>query len=130
MQAVLRKSGRQTKRPEAQARATLCKLTVLIPRSYNPDSRGARRPIELSKFVATVREIRQLASGYSVCPIEGWYRHPATGKGVRDRHFRFDTDLLVGPSVVQKLRNWKMTLERRFNQDSIYMSLTKRIIWL
>jgi hypothetical protein len=125
-----RKVVRRTKRPEARARAALRTLTVLIPRSYNPDAQGARKQVELSKLVRTFREIRQLSPGYSLQRTEGWYRDRDTGKGVRDRHFRFDIDMLVTPSVIESLCTWRRILERRLEQQSIYMKLSERALWL
>jgi hypothetical protein len=115
---------------EVRERATLRTLTVLIPRTYNPDATGVRKRMELSKLVRTFREIRRLFSGYSVQPTVGWYRDENTGKGVRDRHFRFDIDLLVTRSVIETLRKWKNILEVRFEQQAIYMKLSERAIWL
>jgi hypothetical protein len=123
---VVRRRERSTDREEA----TLRTLTILIPRSYNLDTKGARKPVELSKLVRTFREIRQLSSGYSLQRTDGWYRDPKTGKGIRDRHFRFDIDMLVTPSVVENLRVWRRVLELRLDQKSIYMSLSKEVIWL
>jgi hypothetical protein len=53
-----------------------------------------------------------------------------TGKGVRDRHFRFDIDLFITPPVIESLRRWKNILELRFDQTEIYMRLSERVIWL
>jgi hypothetical protein len=114
MQNALRKAARRTKRAEAQEKAALRTLTILVPRNYNPDAIGARKRVELSKLVRTFREMRHLFPGYSLQHTEGWYRDPETGKGVRDRHFRFDVDLLVTPSVIENLRKWKRILEHRF----------------
>lgn len=65
---------RPTVRAEPKPKGSMRTLTVMIPRSYNADSRGMRRPVELSKFVRTMHEIRSLFSGYSVQPAFGWYR--------------------------------------------------------
>jgi hypothetical protein len=65
-----------------------------------------------------------------VQPTEGWYRDPDSGKGVRDRHFRVDVDLLVTPSVTESLRSWKNILEIRFEQRAIYMRVSERAFWL
>ena len=62
--------------------------------------------------------------------MEGWYWDGAVGKGIRDRFFRFETDLLVTPPVVESLRKWKNILELRFEQKEIYMRLSERVIWL
>jgi hypothetical protein len=130
MRNPLRKVVHRLERPEARERATLRTLTILIPRTYNPDARGVRKRVELSKLVRTFRELRQLFSGYSVQPTAGWYRDENTGKGVRDRHFRFDIDLLVTRSVIETLRKWKNILEVRFQQQAIYMKLSEQAVWL
>jgi len=74
--------------------------------------------------------MRQLFPGYSVQAVEGWYRDPASGKGVRDHHFRVDVDLMVTTSVIESLRKWKKILELRFDQRAIYMRLSERAFWL
>ena len=130
MRNPLRKVARRTERPEARERAILRTLTVLIPRTYNPDVTGVRKRVELSKLVRTFREMRRLFSGYSVQPTTGWYLDENTGKGVRDRHFRFDIDLPVTPPIIQSLRKWKNILEVRFDQQEIHMKLSERVIWL
>ena len=130
MRNPLRKVVRRTNRAEARERGALRTLTILIPRSYNPDAKGIRKKVELSKLVRTFREMGHLFPGYSLQHTEGWYRDPETGKGVRDRHFRFDIDLLVTQSVIGNLRKWKNILELRFEQRAIYMRLSERAIWL
>jgi hypothetical protein len=130
MRNPLRKVVRRPERLEVRERATLRTLTVLIPRTYNPGAMGVRKRVELSKLVRTFREMQRLFSGYSVQPTEGWYRDDATGKGIRDHHFRFDIDLLVTRSVIESLRKWKNILEVRFEQRAIYMKLSERAIWL
>jgi hypothetical protein len=130
MRSHLRKVARPTARAGTQEQTTLRTLTLLIPRSYNPDTNGGRKQVELSKLVCTLREIRQLFSGYSVQNTEGWYRDSETGEEFRDSHFRFDIDLVVAPSVTESLRKWKKILEFRFKQREIYMKLSERAIWL
>jgi hypothetical protein len=130
MRNPLRKVVRRPERSGAREKAILRTLTVLIPRTYNPDATGVRKRVELSKLVRTFREMRRLFSGYSVQPTTGWYRDENTGKGVRDRHFRFDSDLPVTPSVIENLRKWKNILEVRFEQQAVYMKLSERAIWL
>jgi hypothetical protein len=118
------------KRSRSHDKAILRTVTILIPRSYNPDERGSRKPVELSKLVRTFREVRRLSSGYSLQQTEGWYRSRETGKGVRDRHFRLDIDLQTTPLVIANLRAWTRTLEHRFDQESIYVRLSKETTWL
>ena len=130
MRSHLRKVVRRSERSEDHARATLRTLTVLIPRNYNPDAKGVRKRVELSKLVITFREMRRLFAGYSVQLAEGWYRDPDSGEGVRDRHFRIDIDLRVTPSVTERLREWKNILEFRFDQRAIYMKISERAFWV
>jgi hypothetical protein len=130
MPARARKVARYWQRPKSRDKAILRTLTLLIPRSYNPNAEGVRKPVELSKLVCTFREIRQLSSGYDLLRPDGWYRDRNTGKGVRDRHFRFDIDMLVTPSVKKRLRAWRGILELRLEQQSIYMKLSSRVTWL
>src|ERR1035438_9738745 len=118
MRNPLRRVVRRTARPEARERAILRTLTVLIPRTYNPDATGVRKRVELSKLVRTFREMRRLFSGYSVQPTTGCYRDENTGKGVRDHHFRFDIDLPVTPSAIESLRKWKNILEVRSEEHT------------
>ncbi|MGA2653559.1 MAG: hypothetical protein ABSF28_23795 [Terracidiphilus sp.] len=126
----VRRAVRRREWARAHEKATLRKLTVLIPRSYNPNSHGVRTRVELSKLVRTFREIRQLSPGYSVQRTDGWYRDRDSKKWVKDHHFRFDIDLLITPSVIAGLSTWKRILERRLEQQSIYMILTKEVTWL
>ncbi|MGA8087652.1 MAG: hypothetical protein WCA10_10115 [Terracidiphilus sp.] len=130
MPTSVRKFVRRRERPQNRDEATLRTLTILIPRRYNPDTQGARKPVELSKLVRTFREIRQLSPGYSLQRAEGWYRDRDTGKGIRDHHFRFEIDLFATPSIIAGLSGWKRTLERRLEQQSIYMALSKGVTWL
>jgi len=121
---------RRSLRTEPQGRGSLRTLTIMIPRNYNADDGRQRRRVELSKLVRTMREIRQLFSGYSVQPAEGWYRDKSTGKQYRDKHFRFDIDCFVTPPLSDALRTWKVVLQRRFDQQEIYMRLSGPAAWL
>jgi len=77
-------------------------------------------------LVRTFREIRRLSPGYSLQRTEGWYRDRDTGKGIRDRHFRFDIDSSLRPRLSRAF-----PLGRDFGaqteQQSIYMVLSKGI---
>jgi hypothetical protein len=126
----VRRAVRRREWARVHERATLRKLTILIPRSYNPDAQGVRTRVELSKLVRTFREIRQLSPGYSVQQTGGWYQDRETKKWIKDHHFRFDIDLLVTRSVIAGLSTWKGILERRLKQQSLYMCLTKEVSWL
>jgi hypothetical protein len=130
MSTRVRKFVRRREWSTSPDKATLRTLTILIPRRYNPDAHGARKPVELSKLVRTFREIRRLSPGYSLQRTEGWCRDRYTGKGIRDRHFRFDIDLFVTSKIIASLSAWKRILERRLEQQSIYMVLSKEIKWL
>lgn len=129
MPTRVRSIVRRRERSKNRDKATLRTLTILIPRSYNLEH-GTRKPVELSKLVRTFREIRQLSSGYSLQRTEGWYRDRDTDKGIRDSHFRFDIDILVTSSVIERLRGWRRILELRLKQQSIYMSLSREVTWL
>ena len=126
----LRKAVRRQEWARTHEKTTLRKLTLLIPLTYNPDAEGIRKRVELSKLVRTFREIRKLSPGYSVQQSEGWYQHRDSRKWIRDHHFRFDIDLRTTASVIASLSTWKVILERRLEQQSIYMSLTKEVTWL
>jgi hypothetical protein len=130
MRGHLHNAVRRPEWPEGHARAPLCTFTVLVPRNYNPDEKGIRRRVELSKLVRTFRELRRLFTGYSVQNTKGWYRDRETGEEVRDRHFRVDVDLLVTPEIAESLREWKHILELRFDQAEIYMRLSERLFRL
>ena len=130
MRSRLQKVSGHSLRSGGLAKTTLRTFTILVPRSYNADTKGVRRKVELSKLVRTFREMRRLFTGYSVQNAKGWYRDPKTGKGVRDHHFRIEVDLSVTPSVAKSLREWKNILELRFDQAAIYMRLSERAFWL
>jgi hypothetical protein len=53
-----------------------------------------------------------------------------TGNEYRDKHFRFDIDLFVTPSMSEALRKWKLVLQHRFDQREIYMKLSGPAAWL
>ena len=129
MQSHRLKVVRRTRSIET-SKATLRTLTLLIPRSYNANGYGVRKPVELSKLISTLREIRHLFGGYVAQYTTGWYCDPNSGKGCRDSHFRFDIDLPVNPATLATLRRWKTILEERFEQQAIYMRLSERVFWL
>ena len=130
MREKLRKTTLRLKRPEPQEGAALRTLTFFIPRTYNTGTDGTRGPVELSKLVRTLREIRRSFPGYSISQTKGWYRDSDTGKEFSDNHFRFDIDIVTSPRVIENLKNWKVVLERRFDQQAIYMKLSERAVWL
>lgn len=104
----------------------MCTLTLHIPRFCNPGERGRRKKCELSKLKLTLREMRTMFSGYSVTSTKGWNRDDQ----VRDSHYRFEIDFFVTTSRLESIRAWKLSLEERFEQHSIYMKLSDRTIWL
>ena len=106
--------------------AEMCTLTLHIPRFHNPDERGRRKKCELSKLKITLREVRQLFSGYSVISTKGWNREDR----VRDSHYRFEIDFLATTDQLNGIRRWKLLLEGRFEQRSIYMKVSGRTTWL
>jgi len=111
---------------EQNATTPLCTLTLHIPRFHNPDEHGRRRKCEFSKLKITLRELRQLFTGYSVAKVRGWTRED----GVRDYHYRFDMDFIATVYQLKKIRAWKVVLEDRFEQRSIYMKLSDRTVWI
>jgi len=42
---------------------------------------------------------------------------------VRDSHYCFEMDFIETPELIEKIREWKLVLERRFEQREIYMKL-------
>jgi hypothetical protein len=100
----------------------LCQtLTVLIPRFYNPDRSGNRRKVEQLKLKLTETEIRRLFGGYTVQSCTGWDGVTR----VEDPHLRFEVDLSKRAAALDRLRDWKRTLERRFRQTKIYMKVSR-----
>jgi hypothetical protein len=104
----------------------MCTLTLHIPRFHNPDADGRRRKTCCSKLKTTLRELRQLFSGYSVTNTRGWNN----GDRVRDSHYRFEMDFVATPDLLNEIVRWKGTLEVRFEQRSIYMRISDRTTWL
>jgi hypothetical protein len=105
---------------ERQIQAQLRTLKLHIPRFHNPDECGRRRKCSFSKLKLTLREIRELFTGYSVTSTKGWN----SDDRVRDSHYRFEMDFLETPELMEKIQEWKLVLENRFEQRSIYMALS------
>ena len=103
-------------------------LVVLIPLYYNPDLAGRREPVEHDKLHQTEREIQQRFSGYGKSRTEGWYRSDQTGKGVADDLVRYQIDAVYDGETMNFLRDWKAILERRFEQEAIYMTLSGPLV--
>lgn len=74
----------------------------------------------LLKLKLTLHEIRTLFTGYSVTSTRGWN----SDDRVRDSHYRFEMDFLETPELIEKIQEWKLVLESRFEQRSIYMALS------
>jgi hypothetical protein len=111
---------------EREITTPLRTLTLHIPRFHNPDEYGKRRKCSLSKLKRTLREIRELFTGYSVTSTKGWN----SDDRVRDSHYRFEMDFLATPDQLNRIRRWKLLLEGRFEQRSIYMKVSDRTTWL
>lgn len=95
-------------------------LIVLIPRFYNPDRSGNRKEVEQLKLKLTETEIRRLFGGYTVLSCIGW----DSLTHVEDSHLRFEVDLSKR-AALNRLRDWKRILERRFRQSKIYMKISR-----
>lgn len=91
---------------------------------------GVTKPVERWKHQVTEAEIRQHFTGYSVSSIKGWYRNAKDGKEFRDRNLRFEIDLAITPAIKRFLHEWKEVLQRRFDQEEIYMRLSSPITWI
>lgn len=130
MQTHVSRLVRRPMRASAPMRVPLRTLTLQVPRTYNPDANGVRKKVELSKLVRTLRELRQLLPGYTVLTTRGSYLDPQRAKWIGDRHFRFECDLRITPSRVESLKRYKRILERRFEQQEIYMRLSDPVIWV
>lgn len=98
---------------------SLCTLKLLIPRFHNPDEHGRRRKCSFAKWKLTVREIRQLFTGYSVTSTKGWNSEDR----VRDSHYCFEMDFLETPELIERIREWNPVLGPGVEQREIYMKL-------
>jgi hypothetical protein len=54
-----------------------------------------------------------------VTSTKGWN----SDVGIRDSHYRFEIDFFETPELLEKIKKWKLVLESRFEQRSIYMTL-------
>jgi hypothetical protein len=104
-------------------------LVILLPLYYNPDETGNRMPVERDVFEETFAEIRQFGSGYRLYEGEGWC-HSMKFRGDFDGHVRIEIDALFSDEDVAFLQSWKKELTLRFQQDSVYMSLSGPVIGL
>jgi hypothetical protein len=98
-------------------------LILLLPLRYNPDEAGRRMPIPKVLIERTVREMREMFSGYTLLPAQGWYLDEVTMKGLTDDLVRIEVDGVFTGDDLCALHYWKQKLERRFKQDYIYMRL-------
>jgi hypothetical protein len=103
-------------------------LVVLIPLYYNPDIAGRRKPVEHHKLQQTEREIQQRFSGYGKSRTEGWYWSDPTGKWLVDDLIRYQIDAVYDRAAMNFLKDWKAILERRFEQEAIYMTLSGPLV--
>lgn len=99
-------------------------LVLHLPIFYNPDASGYRRPIESYKLRKTKAEIRRYFSGYSMYSLRGWYIESKTREQYHDVNIRFEIDGEFDVSKLIFLARWKLVLESRFRQESVYMKLT------
>jgi hypothetical protein len=42
---------------------------------------------------------------------------------IRDSHYCFEMDFFETPELIERIREWKLVLERRFEKREIYMKL-------
>lgn len=98
-------------------------LILLLPLRYNPDEAGRRMPIPKALIERTLREMREMFSGYTLLPAQGWYLDDVTMTGVPDDLVRFEVDGVFTGNDLHTLHDWKMKLRRRFKQNYIYMRL-------
>lgn len=127
--ATIRPSIRGNGVPLPAQNALSLTLTVLIPRFYNPDRHGIRKPIEPEKIEETEREMMGYFSGYQKFLIEGGYRDRGTGEEFYDALIRFEIDAEFDSGDRAFLNAWKQTLEERFQQRVIYMKLIGPVVW-
>jgi hypothetical protein len=101
-------------------------LTINIPRFHNLDGDGRRKKMCLSKLKLTLREMRDIFSGYTATAARGWNKEDRS----RDSHYRFEIDFGATPCLLQQLKFWKRMLELRFGQHSMYMRVSLGARWL
>jgi hypothetical protein len=127
--ATTRPSVRGDGSPPPMQTGIALTLVVLVPRFYNPDRQGFRKPVEPEKLVETEREMLDYFSGYQKFLIEGGYRDPGTGEEFYDALIRFEIDAECESGNRAFLNAWKQTLEERFQQRCIYMKLVGPVVW-
>jgi hypothetical protein len=98
-------------------------LILLLPLRYNPDEAGRRMLVPKMLIERTVREMREMFSGYTLLPAKGWYWDDVKMMGMPDELVRFEVDGVFTGNDLRSLRHWKRKLLRRFKQDYIYMKL-------
>lgn len=96
-------------------------LIFLLPRLYNPQPSGYRKPIPTFLIERTIKEMQMMFSGYTYNRSSGWYLDGR--EGVSDDLVRFEVDGVFNGNDLRALHEWKKTLRRRFRQDYIYMRL-------
>jgi hypothetical protein len=103
-------------------------LVVVVPLFHNPDISGRRCPIEKGKLKRTKAEIKAWFGGYTSHRVNGWYRNGLTGVESTDRSIVFSIDAPPEKLDVDRLREWKGSLEARFAQECIYITLAGPVL--
>lgn len=93
------------------------RMMLQVPKFYNADRRGVRKPIESVKFDLTLEEIKQRFPGHSRLDLDGWSRDDGN-----DMQSRFEIDSLFDLTAQAYLTLWKTMLEARFQQRKIYIT--------
>jgi hypothetical protein len=100
-------------------------VTIHIPMWYNPEDRRTRRPVERSIINTTLREAQSYFTGFSLLETRGWCRSENKG-GTWDNHLRLEIDVYLTWERKRLLTRWKLRLEKRFQQDDIYVRISAR----
>jgi hypothetical protein len=106
----------------------LYSLVVVIPLFHNPDFAGRRRPIEKAKLDRTKTEMKARFGGYTSYRSKGCGQDKLTGKEWTDCNVVFRIDAPSEQLDVDRLREWKGSLESRFAQEAIYMTLAGPVL--
>jgi hypothetical protein len=111
---------------DRRSHAILSTLVINIPRFHNPDGCGMRTKVNLWKLKLTLRELKDIFSGYTAISVKGWSKDDR----LRDSHYRFEIDFNAIPALELQLEFWKRMLEIRFRQNSVYMRVSTGARWL
>ena len=113
--------------PVARARVTRRTVALQLPLFYNTNRLGIRMPVGFGKLRETFRELKcQFSSGFNVSARLGWCKED----GVWDLHLHIDLDTEMTPDLESFLIWWREVLRVRFDQRSIYMTLSSPISWI